>query len=202
MVMTKGHIVRDNVLTLISVVVLSWILELCGRLIVARWAWMIVITVAIALAVPAVLAVGKDQSLSTRSWWIWRAVVIVFPVAGPLAWFVIGENPTRSEWMLFPVIGTAILVLVPAIGLSVRDYGWPTQPPYRIEIGDHNYVHPVAADDPTSTDQAYRDLGSIIPLPPLGRFPIVAQQGSGRPTSVYMRWWNGQYYSYSLIGGR
>ncbi|MCD2158179.1 hypothetical protein LQL77_31325 [Rhodococcus cerastii] len=114
--------------------------------------------------------------------------MIVVPVAGPLAWFVIGENPTRSKWMLFPAIGTAILVLVPAIALSVRDYRWPTEPPYRIEIGDNQYIHPHAEDDLPSTDEAYRKLGSIIPLPPFGRFSVVTQHDSGRPTTVHMRW--------------
>lgn len=202
MVMTKGRIVRDNALTLICVVVLAWVLELGGRPIVARWAWTILIAVAVTLMVPALRAIGNEPRLSTRSRWIWRVVVIAVPVAGPLAWFVIGKNPPRPKWMLFPAIGTAILVLIPAIALSVRDYGWPTEPPYRIEIGDHDYVHPNAEDDPTSTHEAYRNLGSIIPLPPFGRFSVVAQHGSGRPTTVHMRWWNGQYYSYSLIGGR
>lgn len=201
MVMTKGHIVRDNVLTLVSLVVLSWILELGGRPIVARWAWMIVITVAIALAVPAVLAVGKDPRLSTRSRWIWCAVVVVFPVVGPLAWFVLGENPTWSEWMLFPVIGTAILVLVPAIGLSVRDYGWPTQPPYRIEVDGRNYLHPREDSQVPAAGDQYQNLGAITPVPPLGRFLVLAHEGSGSPTTVFMEWWDRKFYSYSLSGG-
>ncbi|MDV6278021.1 hypothetical protein R3Q06_31545 [Rhodococcus erythropolis] len=83
--MTKRHIARDNALTLICVVVVCWILELGGRPIVARWAWMTVMVVAVAAAVPALMAIGKASHLSTRSRWIWRAVAIAVPVAGPLA---------------------------------------------------------------------------------------------------------------------
>ncbi|MDV6278245.1 PLDc N-terminal domain-containing protein [Rhodococcus erythropolis] len=201
MAMTRAHVVRDNALALTCVVVLSWILELCGRPFVARWAWVIVMVVAIAVAVPALMAIGKAPDLSTRSRWIWRAVVIALPVAGPLAWFVLGENPTWSEWMLFPVIGTAILVLVPAIGLSVRDYGWPTEPPYRIEVDGRNYLHPREYSEVPEPGDPYRKLATITPVPPFGRFPVLADEGSGTPTIVYMEWWDRKFYSYTLSGG-
>ncbi|MDV6278023.1 hypothetical protein R3Q06_31555 [Rhodococcus erythropolis] len=88
--------------------------------------------------------------------------------------------------------------------MSVRDYGWPTEPPHQIDVGARTYLHPHAQPEIPEPRDSVRDLGTITPVPPFGRFPVLAQQGSesDRPTTVYLRWWNGKYYSYGLSGGR
>ncbi|MCD2158265.1 hypothetical protein LQL77_31940 [Rhodococcus cerastii] len=112
--------------------------------------------------------------------------MIAVPIVGPLAWIVAGDNPARREWILIPVIATAAIVFGGAIAVSVRDYGWPTEPPHRIEVGGRTYLTPYEQPEPPEAGNGYRNLGAITPVPPFGRFPVLAHQGSTTPTIVYM----------------
>ncbi|MCD2156616.1 hypothetical protein LQL77_23025 [Rhodococcus cerastii] len=132
--MSKEPIARDGVGALFCALVMFGVLERPARRLVAPWAWMIVIVAILAVTVHAAVSVSRARHLSSRSRRRWRAVVMMVPVAGPLVWFVVGDNPVRREWILIPVIVTAVIVFGGAIALSVQDYGWPTEPPRWIEI--------------------------------------------------------------------
>ncbi|MFC9769728.1 hypothetical protein [Rhodococcus jostii] len=93
------------------------------------------------------------------------------------------------------------IVLGFAVVLSVRDIGWPGEPPHVLHVGGRNYLHPSVPTDTPPTDAPYRAVGSVTPLPPFASYSILTEQGSGTPAIVYLQWRNGKYYSYGLSGG-